>query len=661
MAETDNSVAKVSNEKLSATRKKYEEEAKKRLSRDSSSKYLPLTDAEESRIRSLGDDPWVDHGKLNQRPSPIKENSTYRFFILGAGFGGLQFAVRLIESKLATADEIRILDSAGGFGGTWYWNRYPGLHCDIESYIYLPLLEETGYVPTQKYATGAEVRGQAERIAAKWNLTDSTQFRSEVKRVEWDESSKLWNIAFTENRGPSSSPVERRFRSQYVYLAAGGLTQPQVPRIPGLSSFSGNLFHTARWDYQVSGGSQDDQTLTGLSDKRVAVIGTAATAIGVIPEIAKYAKKLYVIQRTPANVKPRNQRITDPQEFKTSVANTNGWQRERQLNWNRFITNSAKPGEQNLVADGWTTMPAYSALLGSPSHGIVDPSPENLEKHVSAFHELDLPTMEAVRARVEKLVEDPKTSAKLKPWYPSWCKRPTFSDTYLQTFNKPNVELIDTDGQGPSQITERGIVVGGKEYELDVIVFSTGYQLSTTRAVSPSAKSKITVVGRNGQSLDEKWLANGVTTLHGYLTSDFPNLFFTGTSQATATGNNVFMLGFIAHHIAFIISEAHAKLGSQSRPIIEATKAGEEAHTKEILRRAPFFSTLAGCTPSYFNGHGDAAAIRSEEQRLKRARGSIWSEGARSYLDYLEQWRNKGTLDGLRITPADGLQIRSNL
>ena len=641
---------------VSDIRRKYKEEANKRSRPEGSSQFVSLSGAEEDRLRALGRDPWVDHDKLNSKPQPVSNDSEYKFVILGAGFGGLQFAVQLIDSGLATPHDIRFLDAAGGFGGTWYWNRYPGLQCDLESYIYLPLLEETGYVPKHKYSQGAEIREHAERIARHWNLSDSALFRTNVYRMEWDDTTDLWNIEFTETRRPGAgdtSSLQRSFRAQYVYLAGGGLTQPQIPRLPGLSSFQGEMFHTARWNYQVTGGSQDEQTLVGLENKRVAVIGTAATAIGTIPSIAKYAKELFVVQRTPAYVKPRNQYATDPEEFKTTIANRVGWQVERQLNWNRFITNSVLPGEPDLVNDGWTDMPAYSALLGSPSHGVVDATPASLGKLAEEFHALDLPHMNKARARIDQLVQNRDTAEKLKPWYNTFCKRPTFSDEYLQLFNQSHVHLVDTEGKGPSAITERGIVVDGKEIDVDVIIFSTGYSTTGLRGGSPGAKLGVEVLGRNGVSLDDKWKTKGALTLHGYATSGFPNLFFTGASQGTATGNNTMMLNVIAKNVAYILKEATTSGSRSGRPIIEVTPKCEEEHTAEVVKRAAFFTLLGGCTPGYFNGHGDSTRTKDSKAKLKSLQGSIWSEGFQSFVDYVRKWQDGGKLEGLDIRYTD--------
>lgn len=634
---------------LEAVQQKYAVEAQKRLRADGSSQFVSLTDVEEDRLRFLSHDPWVDHEALNTKVSPVTKDATYKFLILGAGFGGLQFAVRLIESGLATVDDIRFLDAAGGFGGTWYWNRYPGLHCDLESYIYMPLLEETGYIPTHKYAPGAEIREHAERIARHWNLSNAALFRAEVQRLQWDDERNVWKVEYTERRGDEEFPLQRTTRAQYVYLAGGGLTRPQVPRVPGLSSFSGEMFHTARWNYHASGGSQADQSLHGFRNKRVAVIGTAATAVGVIPAVARYAGQLFVVQRTPAYTKPRNQHPTDPEVFRSKVANKPGWQWERQLNWNSFITNSAKPGEEDLVADGWTDMPAYSGLLGSPLDGVVDGSPDSLARHAAKYQALDLPNMDSIRARIDKIVQDPKTAEKLKPWYNSYCKRPTFSDEYLQLFNKPHVHLVDTDGQGPSAITKKGLIVNGEELELDVIVFSTGYQIVGSRGGSPGAKLNVEILGREGLSLDDKWKVGGAATLHGYATNGFPNLFFTGASQGTAAGNNVMMLHIIANNVAHLLTEALRGAKPGERPIIEVTTDGENAHTEEIVKRAPFFSLSKGCTPGYFNGHGDGKKVADSSSSLKAARGSLWSEGTQSFMDYIRIWRESGRLDGIEV------------
>ena len=652
-------VSQVDPIRLQEVRQKYAKEANKRLRSEGAAQFLPLNEAIEDRLHSLLDDPWADHSRLNARLSPIRDQQIIPFFVLGAGYGGLLYTVNLIESGASTPEDIRIVDAAGGFGGTWYWHRYPGLHCDLESYCYLPLLEETGYIPTQKYAPAAEIRRHAERIAKRWKLEDKTLFRSDVQRVEWDDIDELWTISLVERRGPGVEAISRKVKAETVYLAAGVLTKPQVPKIPGLLSYKGEIFHTSRFDYEVTGGSQEDQTLNKLRDKRVAIIGTAATAVGAIPTLARHAKELYVVQRTPAYVKPRNQQTTNPEEFKRTIASQKGWQFERQINLNRHMTNAVLPGQANLVNDGWTDMPAYSAVMGSPAHGIVDPSPEEEERRATWFHALDLPHMESVRKRVGDIVEDPATAENLKPWYPSWCKRPTFSDEYLQVFNEPHVHLVDTDGKGPSHATERGLVVAEKEYPVDVLIFSTGYSVAGGRnGGSPAERVGIEVLGRNGVSMNKKWRENGAATLHGYATNGFPNLFFSGTSQGTVTGNNVFMLGLIARHVTHWISRAQKRVGASRRAIIEVTREAEEAHSQEVVKRSPFFSSLAGCTPGYFNGHGQAISEAPAEKK-KQARGVAWAEGTTSFLEYIGKWEDEGSLRGLEVASRPKASTRA--
>ena len=295
---------------------KYTAEAAKRHRPDGLSQFVRLASSSlPTRFRALAEDPWADHAALNAKPT-IPSGAKHKFIILGAGYGGLLFAVRLLQQGIAKSpEEILFVDAAGGFGGTWWWNRYPGLHCDIESYTYMPLLEETGYVPRSKYVTGQELLEHAERIAKQWGVEGRGLFRAEVKAAKWDEEGKEWIVEVVEGRGSGEEKRELGLKAQYLLLASGILTNPHVPKVEGLEGFKGPLFHTARWDYGVTGGSPTDATLKGLEGKRVGIIGTGATAIQVVPKLAKYAKELYVFQRTPSAVSWRGQRPTDPEEW----------------------------------------------------------------------------------------------------------------------------------------------------------------------------------------------------------------------------------------------------------------------------------------------------------------------------------------------------------
>ncbi|KAL2146643.1 hypothetical protein VTI28DRAFT_3142 [Corynascus sepedonium] len=648
-AEGANGALSAQDLKFAEVSQKYTAEAAKRFRPEGLGQFIRLKEVGSERFRALAEDPWVDHAALNAK-EPIKDGSKFKFIILGAGYGGLLYAVRLIESGLATGpDDILMIDSAGGFGGTWWWNRYPGLHCDIESYCYMPLLEETGYIPKSKYSPGPELLEHADRIATQWKLHDKALFRSSVKTIRWDDAPRLWNLELTEGRGPGEQSRELKLQARYVLLASGILTNPQVPKIPGLETFAGSLFHTARWNYQVTGGSPNDEALTGLEGKRVGIIGTGATAIQVVPKLAKYAKELYVFQRTPSGVWWRGQRPTDPEEWKTKIARKKGWQRERMLNLDSYLTDGAEEGQENMVADGWTEMPAFSAVIGSPRHGIVEPTPEKITEHLGRLYKLDFPHAEEVRARTDSIVKDPETAAKLKAWYPTWCKRPTFSDEYLQAFNLPNVHLVDTDGKGVDSANSSGLVVAGKEYPLDILVLSTGYVTPSIGGGSPAVRTGVEIYGRGGKSLDDKWQTQGASTLHGVCSNGFPNLFFTPLSQSSQASNNAFTLDVGIEHIAHIIEKAEARVGGDA--LVEVTSEAEEAWALQVMQHASWFASVMGCTPGYITSEGEALQRSADPMEMaKKARGSNLSQGMAAFLKLLQEYRAEGSLKGFEVS-----------
>ena len=227
------------------------------------------------------------------------------------------------------------------------------------------------------------------------------------------------------------------------------------------------MFHTARWDYQYTGGTPEKPELTGLEGKKVALVGTGATAVQAVPEVAKYAGQLHVFQRTPSSVDVRENRDIDPAWFEKNVATKKGWQRERNLNFTAHVENWNPKPAQNLVNDSWTNMASYSALIGTPKEVTM----ENLAEHIGEVHALDLPRQRRLHRRIDELVQNPEAANALKPWYNGWCKRPCFHDEYLPAFNSPNVTLVDTAGKGLDRITEKGIEIAGQEYEFDVIIW----------------------------------------------------------------------------------------------------------------------------------------------------------------------------------------------
>jgi cation diffusion facilitator CzcD-associated flavoprotein CzcO len=448
-----------------------------------------------------------------------------QLFIVGAGFGGLLFAVRLLQTGFCLSDEILLVDKAGGFGGTWWWNKYPGLTCDVESYIYMPLLEETNYTPSHKYVSGIELKEHAERIANQWNLKKRVFFGTKVDKMDWNNEDAQWRVHITKN-----NHLPMILKSDIVIMANGLLTSQRYPKLNGLDTYKGHVFHTSRWDYAYTGGSQDNPTMDKLHDKTVGFVGTGATAVQAIPHLAQWAKKVIVFQRMPSSVDVRGNSVTDLTWWKTMIQEKGpGWQRGRMENFNSFISNDPQVPDVNLVDDAWTRLQTFSALIGSRSS--LQP------QYLTQMKRLDLHRQERIHHRVEATVTDPATAELLKPWYPSWCKRPCFSDNFLAAFNRPNVSLIDTKGKGVQTVSDRGIVVDGTEYDLDTIIFGTGYSVGSNANVE-----HVPVIGRGNQTLQQKWGQDGMASLHGIMTFGFPNLFFPGPYQAGATANQVYLL-----------------------------------------------------------------------------------------------------------------------
>ncbi|MCB0221279.1 MAG: NAD(P)/FAD-dependent oxidoreductase, partial [Chrysiogenetes bacterium] len=429
-------------------REKYRQERDKRLREDGNEQYVEVT----GDFSKYVDDPYVE--QIIER-EPLTDEVDV--IVIGGGFGGLILGARLRE---AGVKGVRIVEKGGDFGGTWYWNRYPGAACDVESYIYLPLLEELGTMPSRKYARAPEILAHSKLIGEKFDLYANACFQTEVTGVEWDDEERKWLVST--NRGD-------RMKARFVCMANGPLNRPKLPGIPGIDAFKGHTFHTSRWDYAYTGGSSEGN-LEKLSDKQVGIIGTGATAVQCVPHLGAAAKQLYVFQRTPSSIDVRDDRPTDP-EWASSLKP--GWQKERIRNFTA-LTSGAMVTE-DLVHDGWTEIVGnLMKMMKSRNAGALRKA--SLE---SKFEIADFQKMNQIRSRVEHVVQDPKTADALKPWYRQFCKRPCFHDEYLDTFNRPNVELVDTDGKGVERITEEGVVANGKEYELDCLIFATGFEVGT--------------------------------------------------------------------------------------------------------------------------------------------------------------------------------------
>ncbi|KAI0385746.1 FAD/NAD(P)-binding domain-containing protein [Hypomontagnella monticulosa] len=633
---------------------KYTAEAQKRMRPEGANQYQILSQSDSDRLRHLADDIWADHAALDAQTPPLKAGDSPKFLIVGAGLGGISAAVRLIQAGFS-ADQIRLVETAGGVGGTWYWNRYPGLHCDVESYVYLPLLEETGYMPSHKYSPGVEIRHYLQDVVKKWNLEDKILFRTKVDKLEWDEAARVWECDMTTGRGPKgaeSTPLS--VTAEFVWGTAGLLAKPQAPKLPGvgIEGFKGDVFHTSLWNYDVTGGTSEEAfpVMSKLKDKRVGIIGTGATAIQVVPCVAQYAKEVYVFQRTPAAVYSRGQRPTDPEEWK-KISGEPGWAEARRENLAGHISNCLPPDAPDLVNDEWSRQPAYAALVAGPEFAQV--TPDQIPAVIGHFLAQDAENSARLRARIATVVKDKETAAKLTPWYPAWCKRPTFSDAYLEAFNQPNVHLVDTDGKGVESVTPQGLVANGAEVPLDIIVLSTGYRGPGADGADPSIRAGIKVLGRGGKTISESWEATGPGTLHGYASHGFPNLFWLAPLQSGVTSNHAHALDVQCKAISYLAAAAHERAGgpAKSGVTVEVELAAQEAWSMKIMMGAGRFATMSICTPSYINNEGHIIDPNAtQEDMMKRARASPYSGGILEFIKEVKQWRDDGKLAGIEVT-----------
>ncbi|PKY00831.1 monooxygenase [Aspergillus campestris IBT 28561] len=642
-------------------RQKYAEERSKRLRSEGVDQYVSLNATGDLRLKGFLDDPWDQH---DESPIRLQSGDRYRVAIMGAGYGGLLYAARLLDSDAGlNPEDLVIIDTAAGFGGTWYWNRYPGIMCDTESYVYMPLLEETGYMPKHKYAYGEELREHADRIAKQWKIEDRAMFRTELQRCTWNDDRSEWNLDLTQRlpcaHGASTTGT---IVADFVILSPGLLNRPKLPLLPGLGDFNGPNFLAARWDYAATGGSPSCQHLDRLRGKKVGIVGTGATAVQIVPALAEWCDQLYVFQRTPASVDVRGQRQTDSAEWTNSIRTGPGWQQTRCRNFLSFGAN-AQPSEPiDMVSDAWTSFPSYSVLTGSPATAKV--TMDTAAEYVSEMHKIDLARSNKVRERVDNVVKDRSTAAKLKAWYPGWCKRPTFHDEYLEAFNRANVHLIDTDGRGVDRIAETGIVANRTTHQLDVIVFSTGFEAGTFG--SPARRCGAQVFGRGGRSMDEKWkdpkTEDGQIslTLHGMCSRDFPNMFFTSSDQAGIASIFTPTLDAVSKHVAFIVSRSLKRLekANSGLPaiehvvVVEPTSEAEASWALRVLSGAASLAPMAGCTPSYFNAEAKMDSMPMDEQ-IKAAATTRWPRGLNDFMDVLDNLSsaNDDTDFDIRIVP----------
>jgi cation diffusion facilitator CzcD-associated flavoprotein CzcO len=588
-----------------ALRRRYAEERAKRLRPDGNDQYLEL----KGQFSRMLDDPYTPQAERD----PKRDHVTFAF--VGGGFAGLVTGARLKEAGI---EDVRIVEKGGGFGGTWYWNRYPGAQCDTSAMIYMPLLEETRHVPSERYAHAPEIRAHCDRIARQYSLYDRVLFHSEVTDLEWDAAGCRWIVRT--NRADE-------FTAQFVGIGTGPLHVAKLPGIPGIETFQGHAFHTSRWDYAYTGGDPEGAPMDRLADKRVAIIGTGATSVQCIPHLATACRDLFVFQRTPSSVDVRDNQPIDPAWFATVA--TSGWQ-ERWLE--NFVANMAAVEfpDEDLVNDGWTDLAKRirGRLMAAR------PGRAGLQELLDDFETADSEKMSEIRARVDAIVTDQQTAQQLKAWYRQLCKRPCFHDEYLSAYNLPSVHLVDTDGKGVERIVPTGVVVAGVEYPVDCIIYASGFEVGT----EATRRYGFDMTGRDGTKLSEAW-SGGMRSMHGVHVHGFPNAFHVQLWQ----GGNV--IANVPHNLtdsAKTVAAVVSYMADHGWDTVEVTREAEDAWMEQLIPNPVMTSFLADCTPGYYNNEGH---FDSQQFPL----GGGYHKGATAYFRLIDQWRKSGDFAGLQF------------
>ena len=584
--------------RLEKLKERYAAEREKRLRDDGNAQYVGFEEME----RQFDLDPFADPDFTRD---PVEEECEVA--IIGAGMGGMMTGARLVQRGIK---DFRIIDKAADFGGTWYWNRYPGAACDVESYCYMPFLEETGYMPTEKYAKAPEIFAHCQRIGRHFDLYERSLFQTLVSELRWLDDEDRWLVST--NRGD-------KIKARFVTVAGGIMHKAKLPGIPGVETFKGHSFHTTRWDYGYTGGSPTEP-LANLKDKKVAIIGTGATAVQVVPKLAQDCEHLYVVQRTPSAVGPRDNRPTDPEWWDSLEP---GWQEKRIRNFTSMV--SSEPVEEDMVQDGWTDIFKHIPNAYAAS---------SEEQQLA-----DMEQMDKVRSRIDNLIEDESTAEGLKPWYAMMCKRPCFHDEYLQSFNRANVTLVDTKGLGVESIDETGLTVDGQHHEVDCIIYSTGFEISSFYV----RRLGFEIYGRNGVSMTEDWSKpSGPHTMHGIFTHGFPNMMMFSLVQGGQTINFVHLLYELAIHVSEIVKQCK----DEEIKVIESTEEAEAAWWDKIMEYLMASAEFrANCTPSYMNAEG-----KPDPSMIKIA---TYNGSMTQYGQILRDWRAEGDMPGLKKYKAE--------
>lgn len=495
--------------------------------------------------------------KANQGVGRAPLNDTVDVLVIGSGFSGLFSAARTKE--LWPEARVRIVEKGSDVGGTWYWNRYPGVACDVPSYDYLPLLDEIDYIPQRRYSGGAEIYAHTQRITDKYDLYPLAVFNTTVTETTWDDASGMWILKT--DRGDS-------MKGKYCVVANGTLSKPKLPAylLKQLEAFQGESFHSSRWNYDITGPN-----LEKLAGKRVGIVGTGASAVQAIPECAKTAGHLFIFQRTPSSIEIRGDFATDP-----------NWARKQKPGW------QGKRRQRVIDILGKADGPGFLAMGKEERAKRATQSAEDKAKRAE---ELNMKAMRKIHERIEQIVKDPATAESLKPYYMIGCKRPTFHDEFLPAFNQPNVTLVDTLGKGIEQVGPKGPVFNGKEYELDILIMATGFEVQLTGIYNH-------LVGKGGVDLQDKYAKAGISTCFGMHSNGYPNMFVMGGYQASFSFNLSDILGRQGAHVAKCIDYARKNM---PRGVMQVKQAQEDEWVQDVIRLGGRSNYSENCTPGYYN------------------------------------------------------------
>jgi cation diffusion facilitator CzcD-associated flavoprotein CzcO len=485
--------------------------------------------------------------------------------IVGAGLAGLYQLHLLRERGL----RVLIIEAADDVGGTWYWNRYPGARCDVQSmsysYSFSPELEQE-WEWSEKYPTQPEILRYLNHVADRFALRDGIQFGTRVLAARYEEEAHRWTVT-TDDGDELSAP--------FLVMATGCLSAAKLPEVPGLERFRGRIHHTARW-------GNEEVRFDGL---QVGVIGTGSSGIQSIPIIAEQAAELTVFQRTPNFSVPAGNRPLDPAEVADRKANYREW-RELQRTSHSGIpgpeaTDSAlatPEDERNARFQAGWEKGDLTSLAGSFIDILVD----------RAANET---AAEFIRSKIRAVVDDPDVAETLSPrTFPYGTKRPCLDTGYYQTFNRPNVHLVDLRKTPLTEITPAGLRTSEREYELDAIVFATGFDAMT------GALTAIDIRGRNGVTLASQWTA-GPRNYLGVAMAGFPNLFtVTGPLSPSVLSN---MAVSIEQHVEWI-SDCIGYLRANGLAAIEATVAAQDDWVQHVADVGSF--TLFPQADSWYTG-----------------------------------------------------------